>query len=147
MKRPVLFLALALAVVSCGTQKRIRALRSEPVGTLLTLPQEETPQELSLDTPRRDTLVVHDDVGRELLIMRATRDEDGEMVATDVIDAAYVTARFRNVAERHGKVDLRFQVIVPARMQDSRWQLRLRPEMILAGERTPLDSIIISGSA
>ena len=147
MKRPVLFLALALAVASCGTQKRIRALRSEPVGTLLTLPQEETPQELSLDTPRRDTLVVHDDAGRELLIMRATRDEDGEMVATDVIDAAYVTARFRNVAERHGKVDLRFQVIVPARMQDSRWQLRLRPEMILAGERTPLDSIIISGSA
>lgn len=147
MKRPVLLLALVLAVASCGTQKRIRALRSEPVGTLLTLPQEETPQELSLDTPRRDTLVVHDDEGRELLIMRATRDEDGEMVATDVIDAAYVTARFRNVAERHGKVDLRFQVIVPARMQDSRWQLRLRPEMILAGERTPLDSIIISGSA
>lgn len=147
MRRLALVLATALCIVSCGTQKRIRTLRSEAVGTLLTLPEKDAPQELSLDTPRRDTLLVHDDDGREILIMRATRDEDGEMVASDVIEAAYVTARFRNVAERHGKVDLRFQVIVPAQLQDSRWQIRLRPEMALAGERTPLDSIIITGSA
>lgn len=147
MRRWTLPLLLALCLASCGTQKRVRALRSEAVTSFLSLPAEDVAPELSMDTPRRDTLVVHDDDGREMLIMRAIRDDDGEMVAGDVIDAAYVTARFRNVAERQGKVDLRFQVIVPAQLQDSRWQLRLRPEMTLAGERTPLDSIIITGSS
>ena len=147
MRRRALVLVILLCLVSCGTQKRIRTLRSEAVTSFLSLPAEDVAPELSLDTPRRDTLVVRDDDGRELLIMRALRDDDGDMVAGDVIDAAYVTARFRNVAERHGKVDLRFQVVVPAQLQDSRWQLRLRPEMTLAGERTPLDSIIITGSA
>ena len=55
--------------------------------------------------------------------MNAIRDENGEMVAHDRITASYVTARFRNVAERHGKVDIAFDVRVPAQMLDSRWQL------------------------
>ncbi len=51
--------------------------------------------------------------------MRAIKDEEtGEMVAADVLEAASISAPFRNVAEWLGKVDLAFQVIVL--YQDSR---------------------------
>ena len=78
--------------------------------------------------------------------MKAVKDESsGEMVAHDVIDAAVITARFRNVAERHGRVDLRFEIIVPASMQDSRWQLRFRPQMYILGDSLMLESVYITG--
>ena len=66
-------------------------------------------------------------------------------MATDVIDAAVVTARFRNVAERHGKVDLRFLVTVPQTMLNSRWQLRLTPAMNVLGEDILLEPVLITG--
>ena len=74
--------------------------------------------------------------------MKAIKDEDGEMVATDVISAAMVTARFRNVAERHGMVDLRFRIIVPAVMRDSKWQLRFYPDMYVLGDTLALDPVV-----
>ena len=95
---------------------------------------------------QRDTFVVKDG-DREVLIMKAIKDEDGEMVAHDVIDAAVVTARFRNVAERNGRVDIEFQVIVPQSMQDSRWQLRFRPQMYIMQDTLDLDPVIITGAA
>jgi len=96
----------------------------------------------------RDTLKVKDDDGRELIVMKAIKDEEsGEMVATDVIQAAKVTARFRNVAERNGRVDLAFQVIVPQSMRDSRWQLRFYPDMFMLGDSVRLDPVIITGAA
>ena len=52
------------------------------------------------DNAVRDTTLVTSDEGP--IIMNAVRDEDGNMVATDVLEAASVTARFRNVAERGG---------------------------------------------
>ena len=58
------------------------------------------------------------------IIMNAIRDsETGEMVATDVITASKVVARFRNVAERAGYVSIGFDVTVPAARSDSEWQL------------------------
>lgn len=78
--------------------------------------------------------------------MKAVKDEDGEMVAHDVIDAAVVTARFRNVAERNGRVDIEFQVTVPQSMQDSRWQLRFRPQMYILEDTLDLDPVIITGA-
>ena len=67
------------------------------------------------------------------------------MVATDVIKAAKVTARFRNVAERHGKIDIGFQVIVPRTMLDSKWQLRFYPVLYILGDSTDLEHVIITG--
>ena len=90
-------------------------------------------------------MTVTDLNGREVTIMNAVKDENGEMVATDVLKAATVTARFRNVAERHGKVELCFQVIVPEAMQDSRWQLRFYPMMFLLGDSTALANVVITG--
>ena len=56
-----------------------------------------------------------------------------------------LTARFRNVAERHGKVDLEFQIVVPQALMDSRWQLRLYPDMFVLGDSVRLDGIVVTG--
>lgn len=80
--------------------------------------------------------------------MKAIKDDlTGEMVASDVIDAATVTARFRNIAERLGKVDLAFQVIVPKSMIDSKWQLRFYPDMFILEDSVRLDPVIITGAS
>ncbi|MBR6305207.1 MAG: hypothetical protein IKR38_00280 [Bacteroidales bacterium] len=95
----------------------------------------------------RDTITVTGENGETLLLMKAVRDEEsGEMVAHDVINAAVITARFRNVAERHGRVDLRFEVIVPQEMMDTRWQLQFYPDMFILQDSVRLEPVIIKGS-
>ena len=82
------------------------------------------------------------------IIMNAIRDsETGEMVATDVINASKVTARFRNVAERAGYVSISFDVSVPAGMSDSQWQLKICPNMYIQNDTASLDPIYITGAA
>ena len=138
---------LFFSAVGCGSQRRLEELRRGEVSAVLRLPSEsEAPAEFTPRKPRRDTLKVDDGRGGELFIMKAVRDEDGRMVASDVIDAAYVTATFRNVAERHGKVDLRFQVVVPESLLGSAWQLRLWPDMAILGDTVRLDGIAVTGT-
>ena len=69
------------------------------------------------------------------------------MVATDVISASKVTARFRNVAERAGYVSISFDVSVPAAMSDSRWQLKICPNMRILQDTLPLEPLYITGAA
>ena len=99
-----IFLAVALLVmvVSCASQNKMKALQSGAYRPALTLAQEEDyiPDISKEMKTQRDTFIVKDG-DRELIIMKAIKDEDGEMVAHDVLDAAVVTARFRNVAERN----------------------------------------------
>ena len=95
------------------------------------------------DNAVRDTTLVTSDEGP--IIMNAVRDEDGNMVATDVIEAASVTARFRNVAERGGKVNIEFMVTVPKDMMDPQWQLRFYPRMYVLEDTLGLDPILITG--
>ena len=81
------------------------------------------------------------------MLMNTIRDEEtGEMVASDVIQAAVITVRFRNVAERQGKVNLSFNVTVPKSMQDSKWQLRFYPDMFILGDSIRLEPVIITGT-
>ena len=83
----------------------------------------------------------------EPFIMNAIRDsETGEMVATDVIRASTVTARFRNVAERSGYVTIAFDVTVPALMADSKWRLKLYPVMVMKQDSIPLEPVIVTGA-
>ena len=134
------------AAVSCGTARKAASIRERGLAPQLVLPGESDLPEMTLRRVSRDTLTVRDDDGREILIMKAVRDDEtGEMVATDVLDAAVVTARFRNVAERRGRVDLRFQIIVPHEMLDPAWQLRFTPDMFILGDSTRLESVIITG--
>ena len=93
-----------------------------------------------------DTMMIKDADGKDLIIMKAVRDENGDMVASDVILPSVVVATFRNVAERNGVVDLRFDISIPADLTDSRWQLRMLPIMHIMGEKVPLDPVYITGS-
>ena len=142
-------LAAALLMVSaCAVSRKARSLSENSVAARLQLRGDDGQQFPSLEMLRResrDTIRVTGLNGEEMFLMNAVKDEDGEMVAHDVIDAAVVTARFRNVAERHGKVDLEFQVIVPEAMQDSRWQLRFFPDMYVLGDSIRLEPVIITG--
>ena len=137
----------AAALLSCGGPSKARRLQREDVRAGLDLAASDGIPELEYRQLRRDTIVVRDDAtGRDILIMKAVRDDrTGEMVANDVLQAAVVTARFRNIAERGGKVDLRFQITVPARMRDSRWQLRFYPDMYIQGDSVRLDPVYVTG--
>lgn len=127
-------------------QKKIDYIHSNSL-TAHVSPSEETEMDevFCKDTLLSDTLEIRDAETDEVIIMKAVKDENGEMVATDVINAAKITARFRNVAERHGKVDLSFQVIVPHTMLDSRWQLRLIPQLYVLEDSDLLDPVIVTG--
>ena len=142
-------MALAMSVlcvfqlVSCGNGTE-QPGDTTPAVTL-GLPYDDVSAVWDKGGVERDTLEIREAPQDEVLIMKAVKDEEGEMVATDVISAAMVSARFRNVAERHGKVDLRFRITVPAMMRDSKWQLRFYPEMFVLEDTLALDPVIITG--
>lgn len=144
-----LFITIS-ANTGCGQSRKLARIRGEELAAGIRLPaSSQAPPQLdsTRGAPVRDTLRVTGLDGRELLIMRAVRDEaSGEMVATEQLDAAVVTARFRNVAERHGRIDLEFQVTVPPEMHDSHWQLRLHPDMFILGDSLRLDDVVITGA-
>lgn len=140
--------AMVLAfLLACGPTRKIGQIRQQELAATLALSRNEIEEERKvIAVSRRDTLTVKDDNGNTMLIMKAVKDEaSGEMVATDVLDAAVITARFRNVAERNGRIDLRFEIIVPALMQDTRWQLRFYPDMFILEDSLRLESVYITG--
>ncbi|MBQ5581883.1 MAG: hypothetical protein IIU68_00860, partial [Bacteroidales bacterium] len=140
-----LFVILGLAALSCSQARKISQLQSNEMTATIVLPSEED-QELSLDSEsfraKRDTLTITDIEGNEVIVMNAVRDEEtGEMVAVSQLDAAVIVTRFRNVAERMGKISLEFQLIVPAQMQDKSWQIRLHPDMFILNDSLRLEDI------
>ena len=142
-----LSLVVGLLALSCGPSK-VAVLEQKRTSATLTLQKESDIPELEFRSAKKDTLVIKDDeTGKDIIFMKAIKDDvTGEMVANEVLTAAVVTARFRNVPERRGRIDLQFQVIVPAEMYDSKWQLRFKPEMEILGESTRLDPVIITGT-
>ena len=142
----ILFPALLLlSVCSCSVQRRSAAIRRDSPEVSLQTADPVLPEvPFQEEWFRPDTLTVEDD-GRRVTILKAVRSDDGSMSAVDVLEASYVTARFRNVAERDGKVDLRFRITVPASMTESRWQIRLSPVLAALGDTVRLDKVLITG--
>ena len=146
MKKAILLLAVAAVMEGCGVRHKMNSLRDGNIYADISCAERlQTPPQYMFDEGNDKSAVV-DSVQDGPVIMNAVKDENGEMTATDVIKAAMVTARFRNVAERHGKVDLEFQVNVPETLMDSRWQLRLNPDMFVMGDSIRLDPVVITGS-
>ena len=148
MKYTLSILLLGLFLTACSSSYKVHKIRAKGTKATLRLPGEKALPEplLPEGSPSSDTLTVKDEAGNEYLIMRAVRDEEsGEMVASEQLQAAVVTARFRNVAERGGWIDLAFQIRVSDSLQDSRWQLRFFPEMRLLGDTLQLDPVLITG--
>lgn len=141
----------ALLCLGCASSRKLAEVRNGALAAAIRLPAEK---ETAFDTEVlsgmehvNDTLKVTDLDGREVFIMKAVRDSaSGEMVATEQLEAATVTARFRNVAERNGFVDIAFQVVVPQMLTDSEWQLRLFPEMRILSDTVDLDDVIVTGA-
>jgi Tetratricopeptide repeat. len=135
-----------VGLAGCGPQRKLERIRHQSLGAQMVIADEKELPEIEMGAdPRRDTMVVEDPDGNQVLIMRAVKDENGEMVATDVLQAARVTARFRNVAERSGRVDLNFRIIIPEAMQDRDWQLRFYPDLFIQEDSLRLAPILITG--
>lgn len=149
MKRGIPLVLTAVLLLACTGPGKLRRVQSGIYEAGIRLPDEREEALCDIGMTRAglssDTLKVTGPDGGELILMKAVKDENGEMVAHEVLDAALVTARFRNVAERHGRVDLEFQVFVPALMMDRKWQLRFDPDMYLLGDSLRLDPVIITG--
>lgn len=145
-----LFPLLLLLAVSCSNLKKARELNATAMSASLSLPPEREYRapdiSSSIVETTSDTLMVKGLHGEDLMIMKAIRDEEsGEMVATEQLNAAVVVSRFRNIAERDGKVNIEFQLMVPEQMQDPEWQLRFHPFLHSLGDSTALEDIIITG--
>jgi tetratricopeptide (TPR) repeat protein len=132
-------------ICACYSVRKVEELQNGGIAPVLSISEDFVPEEIEVDVLVSDTVKVSDAQGREMIIMKAVKDEDGEMVATDVIAPVVVSATFRNVAERHGEVDLCFDVTVPADMVESRWQLRLRPVLGVFSDTLHLAPIFITG--
>ena len=143
----VLMVVVCLLMSSCGSARKVERMKERQMRAEIGI-VEEMPYRVGHDGGRvgnddRDTTMVAESDGP--IIMNAVRDEDGNMVATDVIEAASVTARFRNVAERGGKVNIEFMVALPKDMMDPQWQLRFYPRMYVVEDTLGLDSVLITG--
>ena len=161
----VLLVVVCLLISGCGTSRKVERMQERQMRAEIGM-VEEMPDRVGHDgevgndgrssvgagddeiagragNDDRDTILVTSDEGP--IIMNAVRDEDGNMVATDVLEAASVTARFRNVAERGGKVNIEFAVTVPQDMMDPQWQLRFYPQMYVLEDTLGLDPVLITG--
>lgn len=141
------FAALFYLLISCGTQRQAKQLQDTYAKVSLTLPKETgfVPDISDGMTVKRDTFTVQDG-DKTITIMKAIKDEDGEMVAHDVLDAAMVTARFRNVAERNGEVDIQFRITIPENMRNDKWQIRFQPRLSYFEDTVSLEKVIVTGT-
>lgn len=132
-------------ISACSSVRKVEGLQSGSIAPVLSISEDFRPEEIEAEALVSDTIKVSDAQGREMILMKAVKDENGEMVANDVIAPVVVSATFRNVAERHGSVDLCFDVSVPADMVESRWQLRLQPVLGIFSDTLHLAPIFITG--
>ena len=143
----VALVAAACALLgSCASTRKIEHIRSSAQTASLALPAMSEEKVEQIRHTKLEDLMVSDESGRQTYIMNAVRDEaTGEMVATEQLSAAVLVARFRNVAERLGMVDMEFLIVVSDSLQDPRWQLRFDPVMYVMEDTLRLESVLITG--
>ena len=141
----VIFIIIALVCShSCSTPSHIQTVQAEQMQATIGIPEYEIPQTEVQDataTIEKD-VTFKDDQGKTITLMKAEADENGEMVARDRIIPSVVVARFRNIAERGGKVNIEFEIRVPKDMMDDLWQLRFYPKL----DSTNLEPVYITGA-
>ncbi|MBO5808288.1 MAG: tetratricopeptide repeat protein [Bacteroidales bacterium] len=140
----LILLASVFMAAACSTPGVLRKIMTGEMGVDISVPADKP-----LDDIGEMEMIV-DTLGNELsdgpIIMNAIRDtETGEMIATDVINASAVVARFRNAAERGGYVSISFDLTVPSEMISSAWKLKLTPFMNVQEDTLTLDPLFITG--
>lgn len=137
-------LLAVIAAASCSQYRTLEKIRDGHLGMNLSVAEDVIDEEPETADEVIDS--IRGTLTDEPLIMRAIKDsETGQMVATDVIRASRVVARFRNVAERYGFVTIGFDITVPAEMSSSEWQLKIFPEMTMQNDTVPLEPVYITG--
>ena len=137
-----ILVVLLMMFFSCTPYRKMQKIRHGEAGIALSVPEDK------IEPEKEEVLIdsIRGALSDGPIIMNAIRDsETGEMVATDIIRASTVTARFRNVAERDGYVSIGFDVTVPETMSDSRWQLKITPQMRIQEDTVALDPVYITG--
>lgn len=128
---------------ACGSiNKQIKSISENSLTASLELPADPIVEE---PKDAANTIAFTDIAGATYILMQAQKDENGDMVAVETIDAAKVTARFRNVAERQGEVHLQFEVTVPGAFLQPAWQLRFYPKMRVQDDEEYFPALIITG--
>ena len=93
----IALLVMVFLALSCSSTRMMQRIRSGEIRMDISVPDDE-PEEVEEPEVKIDS--IRSDLSDGPIIMNAIRDsETGEMVATDVISASTVVARFRNVAE------------------------------------------------
>ena len=134
---------MVILAASCSGSRQLADISRSRVDVDVSVPSYEEDEDT--DTAVAGKTAAEKDDGPS--IMNAVKDlETGEMVAVDVINASKVVARFRNVAERAGKVTVEFDVTVPSALVSSRWQLRIFPEMAVGEDSLRLDPVLVTGA-
>lgn len=137
-------LILLLFAFSCSSYKKIQKVHSGELGVDVSL-HEDKEYDVPVSIEGIDS--IRNRISDGPVVMNAVKDsESGEMVAVDVICASRVVARFRNVAERNGKVSINFDVNVPSEMTESKWQLKLYPCLYVVDDVYRLDPLYVTGS-
>lgn len=86
------------------------------------------------------------DKGGEAIIMSAAEDENGEAVIRDSIIASIATARFTNISERMGMVDIAFVIKTDGAsdFMKENTQMRLRPRLTVLQDTLDLDRVYLT---
>lgn len=148
MKRAVFILLSVTLLGGCSMQKSIKRLSTDGMAASLSIADYALPRFTS-DTSytiRRDTVQKVSFRGRDVMLMSAIKDsQTGEMVITDEIEPVVVEAKFRNIAERNGYVNIAFDITVPPQMLYPECQLRLYPRLSYLSDTLDLEKVYITG--
>ena len=137
------WILIIVLLASCAGPSKIQTVKAHQMKASIGIPEYEM-----LRSAQHDSTNTSDFQKQEIsltdgsILMRAEADENGEMVARDRIIPSIVVARFRNIAERGGKVNIEFEIRVPEGMLDELWQLRFYPDL----DGRKLEPVYITGA-
>lgn len=143
--RTLTILLMAVTASSCSMQGRIDHIRecSTGIEVSASCKTDFTGMEKYDSRHIPDTTVFID--GEKFYAMQAYMDSNGTVVSTSVLKPAVVVADFRNAAEREGKVELLFDIVIPPSLTDSKWQIRMQPELYMGKDTVGIDEVLITG--
>lgn len=106
----------------------------------------ETPQFL-IKRDQEDDMFIEDTLAQNkpVLMNAVVDDETGELVASDQLNTIVVKADYKNIAERNGIVEVAFDLVVPAAMQDKDWQIRLTPKFYWETDSLIAEKLYVTG--
>lgn len=147
MKITFTLILVCQILFSCSTKNKISRIKKENLGAEITLSDIHRIDTINIDKSNfySDTLTVINPQGERVHFMKAVIDSTGTLHATEELEGAVISARFRNIPERNGKVKVAFDIHIPAGLIDSRWQIRFAPFLFILQDTIALDRVHITG--